>query len=166
MSPTSATSREQVSARKIAQLMAAADVEVLRRQLHLLKKNRGYLSFAVPDGALFVHTFEEMFRMALEIGSHNTLTIWLLRCSKPEEQWPAFADIVKMIRFLHHQLDLMEEPAEDDSVERYMIDFDEALQIVQYLTAVIQDFGQGRPPSPMPQGLATRFPAVRRRAST
>lgn len=60
----------------------------------------------------------------------------------------------------------MEEPVEDESVERYMIDFNEAQQIVQYLTAVIHDFDQGRPPSPMPQGLATRFPAVRRRART
>ena len=64
-------------------------------QLYLLKKNRDYLSFSVSDGAQFVQTFDEMFRLAEDIESGNTLSIWLLRCSR--EHWPAFADLVKMV---------------------------------------------------------------------
>ena len=65
-------------------------------QLHLLSRNRGYLVFKVRDGKQFVRTLDEMFSLAVELESGNTLLTWVQRCAK--EHWPAFTDIVMMVR--------------------------------------------------------------------
>lgn len=154
-------SQQHIAARRVAHLMRNADVEVARRQLHLLSRNRGYLVFKVRDGKQFVRTLDEMFSLAVELESGNTLLTWIQRCAK--QHWPAFADILLMTRFMNHQLLLMEEPA-PNGLGRYMVDFEEAQLIVDYLGSAVQDYQQGRPPSRMPPLLAQRFPSSRTRA--
>ncbi|GJE92341.1 hypothetical protein PsYK624_084950 [Phanerochaete sordida] len=160
--PSPQRSALEHSAHEVAYYTWLADVEVVRRQLHLIKYNRGYLEFEIRDADLQLHSdvFNTLFMLAEDIEV-NTLVIWLLRCEK--RHLPAFKNVVKMVRFVRHQQLLLCETDEDEGkaeLERYMIDLSEARLILLYLSAVMDDFRQARPPRPLPPLLAQRFPNV------